>query len=92
MSEADDFKLSVSISSTLGLYATILDAMEPQIDQVLEIVARKAEENPDNPAAPIMRDVLIKAKEFAAAHRKYQQVANMMMSGNMHLDATDKIQ
>lgn len=92
MTTKDDFDVSISVSATLGLYATILQGMEPAIDRVLAIVDEREEEVPDNLAVPIMRDVLLAAKAFVAAHKKYQQVANMMMTGGMQQEPPDKVQ
>jgi len=92
MSTEQDMFFATVITSILGKHGAQIAAIEPQIDQCIKLIQARREEDPDNIAIPIMMNLLVAAKELIAAHRVIERVSEMMTSGTMQHEGTERLQ
>jgi hypothetical protein len=66
--------------------------MEPAIDETIRIVRNQEFDQPTNQSVPIMMKLLVAAKEYIAAHKTIEAVADLLTGGGMIHEGPEQVQ
>lgn len=82
----------LGMSTILGGVAAFLIQYEKGITFSIEVVEAQQKADPENPAIPVLLNLLLSAQKFIESHKAALAMADMGQKGATRVDGTETVQ